>query len=527
MRRVAVCVAICAGLAISSSASARVLRVGSFHGVSGQFASIQAAVNAARPGDWILIGPGDYKTITSRHPAGKADSPAGVLVTKPRIYIRGMNRRTVIVDGTKPGSAPCSSKKSAQNFGPHSKKGSLGLNGIEVWKANNVWVQNLTACNFLGGKGSAGNEIWWNGGDGGNTIGGKGLLGSFLTTTSTFFSNERTAAQYGVFTSHWTGGTLNQLYASNFNDSGFYVGACRQQCDQTVNHAWAEFNALGYSGSNSGGRMLIENSQFDNNEDGFDTNSQNGDEPSPQDGACPPGVKPPVAGAATCWVFIHNFVHDNNNANVPSAGSAAAGPVGTGVSVSGGRNDTLIDNRFVNNKAWGVIFVPFSDSGPPCIGGTKDSPILGKGSCLFDEWGDALIGNTFTNNGGYGNPTNGDFDQLNFEPHPSDCFSANTDTAGALNPDSAALEQAHPTCTTTAVPPNFNIRFLNEVLCDSQVQVPPFGCQPGDHYPRRTRVVMHKLPKHLPTMPNPCAGVPSNPWCTGQHGGQQRQQQRY
>ncbi|MGZ4322495.1 MAG: hypothetical protein ACXVHJ_10705 [Solirubrobacteraceae bacterium] len=102
-------------MTVSSSANARVLRVGSFHGISSQFATIQAAVDAARPGDWILIGPGDYKTTTSRHPAGKTDSPAGVLVTKPRIYIRGMNRDTVIVDGTKPGSAPCSTKKSAQN----------------------------------------------------------------------------------------------------------------------------------------------------------------------------------------------------------------------------------------------------------------------------------------------------------------------------------------------------------------------------------------------------------------------------
>ena len=41
-----------------------------------------------------------------------------------------------------------------------------------VWKANNVWVQNMTACNFLGGAGDAGNEFWWNGGDGSGKIGG-------------------------------------------------------------------------------------------------------------------------------------------------------------------------------------------------------------------------------------------------------------------------------------------------------------------------------------------------------------------
>jgi hypothetical protein len=270
--------------------------------------------------------------------------------------------------------------------------------------------------------------------------------------------------------------------------------------------------------------MLVENSQFDNNEDGFDTNSQNGDNPPPQNGACPAGVKPPVAGAPTCWVFIHNFVHDNNNANAPAAGSAAAGPVGTGMSITGGRNDTVMDNRFVDNKAWGAILVPFPDMGGPCTGGTKNSPFLGKGSCLYDGWGDHLIDNTFTNNGGYGNPTNGDFEQLNFEQHPSDCFSGNTDTSGALNADSASLQQANPTCSTMPVSPNVNVPFLNEVLCDSQVDLAPFGCQPGDHYPQPfTHIVMHKLPKHLPMMPNPCAGVPSNPWCPGQQTGQQQQ----
>ena len=520
MRRAVVLALVSAGLLLASSASGRVLRVGSFHGVSGQFASIQAAVNAARPGDWILIGPGDYKTMGSRHPAGRSDRPAGVLVSKARIYIRGMNRNTVIVDGTKPGSPRCSSRRGDQNFGPHASKGALGLNGIMVWKAANVWVQNLTACNFLNGKGSSnGNEIWWNGGDGSGKIGGHAYLGSYLTATTTYFAGESTAAAYGIFTSNWTGGVFDQIYASNFNDSDFYIGACRQQCNQTINHAWGEFSALGYSGSNSGGRMLIENSQFDNNEDGFDTNSQNGDNPPPQDGACPPGAKPPVKGAPTCWVFIHNFVHDNNNANVPSAGAAAAGPVGTGMSVTGGRNDTIMNNRFENNNAWGLILVPFPDSGPPCTGGTLNSPLLGTGSCLYDEWGDALIGNSFSHNGGYGNPTNGDFEQLNFEQHPNDCFTGNSSTAGSLSPEAAKLQNANPTCSSRPVGPNLNIPFLNEVLCDSQVSLPPFGCQPGDHYPRRTRVVMHKLPKHLPTMPNPCAGVPRNPWCPSGHKG--------
>ncbi len=135
-------------MAVAPAAGARVLRVGTFHGIRGQYTSIQAAVNAAKPGDWVLIAPGDYKTSSSSAPKGAPDSPAGILITKSRIHLRGMNRNTVIVDGTKPGSPRCSKSASAQNFGPHAKKGTLGLNGIMVWKADNVWVQYLTVCNF-------------------------------------------------------------------------------------------------------------------------------------------------------------------------------------------------------------------------------------------------------------------------------------------------------------------------------------------------------------------------------------------
>ena len=519
MRRAAI-LAIVTGVvvAVAPVAGARVLRVGTYKGVHGQFKSVQAAVNAAKPGDWILVGPGDYKTKSIRAPKGAADTPAAVLITTPNLKLRGMNRSKVVIDGTRPGSSRCSTKQAAQSFGPATKGGALGLNGIVVWKADNVWVQNLTACNFLGGTGGdgqTGNEIWWNGGAGSGTIGGWGFQGSYLTTTSTYFKDEATAAEYGIFSSDWDGGTWNQTYASNFNDSGLYIGACQQQCNQTVNHTWSEYNALGYSGSNSGGPLVVENSQFDNNEDGFDTNSQNGDNPPPQDGACPNNGISKITHTHSCWVFTHNFVHDNNNPNVPSAGSAAAGPVGTGMTISGGRNDTVMDNRFVGNNAWGVALVSYPDNGPPCTGGTLNSPLLGQGSCLYDEWGDAILNNTFSHDGGYGNPTNGDFDQLNLETHPSDCFRGNTDTAGSLSPEAVKLEQASPTCTTSSVAPNINVPFLDEVLCDSQVSLPPFGCQSGDHYPRRTAVVMHRLPKGLKTMPNPCKGVPRNPWCPG------------
>jgi len=525
-------------LAVASGASARVLRVGNYHGIKGQYLTVQAAVKAAHGGDWILIGPGDYKTSPRAisAPRGHSDVPAAVLITKARLHIRGMNRNSVIVDGTKPGSARCSRATKAQNFGrlargsnPYSghSRGSKpsGLNGLMVYKARDVSIENLTACNFLGGSESAGNEIWWNGGDGSGKIGGYGFRGAYLSTTSTYLKSqgkagEFSAAQYGVFSSNWSGGTWDHIYASNFNDSGFYIGACRQVCNQTMNHAHAQYNALGYSGTNSGGRLLIENSEFDHNEDGFDTNSQNADEPAPQNGACPAGVKPPVAGAPTCWVFFHNYVHDNNNPNVPAAGSAAQGPVGTGMSVAGARNDTIMDNTFIRNNAWGLILVPYPDSGGPCHGGTIGG--LGPGSCLFDVWGAHVINNRFGSNGSYGHPSNGDFQKINLQPgHPGDCYSGNTEIGGGpLMPATTAGAQAsNADCGNPAAPAgSTDPAFLSEVLCDAQAGAnPPAACPTGG-YPRATKIVMHALPRQ-PTMKQPCQGVPGNPWCSRRRAG--------
>jgi hypothetical protein len=526
MRRVLSVLLVVSGMVVfGGTASAKVLRVGSYHGIRGQFRSLQAAVKASKRGDWILIGPGDYKTKPSSisTPKGQPDFPAGVVITTANLHIRGMNRNKVVIDGTRPGSAVCSRKGSAQNFGLNGGSSASGYaytasgtpsgeNGLMVYKAPNVSIENLTVCNFLGGSRDAGNGIWWNGGADSGTVGGHGYYGAYLTATSTYFANEATAATYGIFSSNWTGGTWDWTYASNFNDSGYYIGACQQICDQTVKHAHAEFNALGYSGSNSGGKLVVENSEFDNNEDGFDTNSQNGDNPPPQDGACPNNGISPITHTHSCWVFMHNYVHDNNNPNVPSAGAAAAGPVGTGMSVSGGRDDTIMDNRFDNNDAWGVIMVAYPDQGPPCTGGTPNFPILGPGSCLYDDWGNALLDNVFDHNGSYGNPSNGDFAQLNLESgHPTDCYRGNTEAGGGAPTSSpSGLQQMHPNCDGSAAPANFAEPFTNEVYCDSQLETSL--CLPTDHYPRRTTVIMHRLPKQK-TMSNPCKGVPANPWC--------------
>src|SRR5919202_128448 len=110
-----------------------------------------------------LLAAGDYKER--------------IEIRKDGLHLRGMSRRGVIVDGTKSGRA-CSSKAKDQVFNRKDDG-----NGIEVFKANGVWIENLTACNFLG----EGNQIWWNGGDGSGTIGMGAWFGNYLSATTTFY----------------------------------------------------------------------------------------------------------------------------------------------------------------------------------------------------------------------------------------------------------------------------------------------------------------------------------------------------
>ncbi len=538
-RLLAVWVGLAALLAVGAAASAsagvppghggghpptgRVLLVGTFHGHKGRFATIQAAVDKAKAGDWILVAPGDYhETNDLTSPPADPDTGGygGVLITKNDLHIRGMDRSAVIVDGTKAGSGPaCSDAPSAQQFGHVGTGGqAIGRNGIVVFKADGDTVDNLTVCNFLAGDGSSGNEVWWNGGADSGVIGLHGYGGSYLTATSTFFSDESTAAQYGIFSSNSQGpGSWNQIYASNFNDSGTYVGACLQLCDMTIDHAWMEFNALGYSGTNSGGQLVIKNSEFDHNQDGFDTNTQiNGDPPAPQNGTCPGGAISPITHTTSCWVFMHNVVHDNNNPNVPKAGEAGNGPTGTGMTISGGSHDTVMDNLFYNNGAWGVLFIPFPDSGTPSLGqsctATGGEEVTGFG-CVYDPTGDALLHNVFSHNGFFANPSNSDYGQLTLlTGKPQNCYAGNSAPDGSVPTD---LEQTQPTCGPLTTVPSLDPDLLEQVLCDTGMG----ACPPGTSYPPFTGVVMHPLPPNLQSMPNPCQGVPANAWCRGKNKG--------
>ncbi len=339
--------------------------------------------------------------------------------------------------------------------------------------------------------------------------------GTYLTATSTFYDGEETAAAYGIFSSNSRGpASVEPDLREQFQRLRLLHRRLPQVCNQVMDHAWAQYSVLGYSGTNAGGKLIVKNSEFDHNRDGFDTNSQNNDDaPSPQDGSCPNGGVGPITHTNSCWVFMNNYVHDNNNPNVPASGSAAAAPVGTGMTISGGRFDTVMNNRFVHNGAWGVLFLPYPDSETPppisnCDGGSDVGPPFG---CLYDDWGNTLANNTFSKNGFFGNDTNSDFGQITFfDGNPINCYYGNKAPDGSTPGN---LQQTNGTCGQIGTA-DINPPLLDQIICNTGLL--GGACPPGSSYPRRTKVVMHALPtKHLPTMSHPCGGVPANPWCPG------------
>jgi len=464
------------------------------------YRTVQGAVDAARSGDWILIYPGVYHEKSRQWPT------AGVWIQKPNLHIRGLDRNRVIIDGSKGTAAhPCPSAAAQQDATPR--------DGIVVWKASGITIQNLTVCDYLAGGGDHGNEIWWNGGDGTGTIGLGAYSGSYLTATSEYAPaklNSPQLAQYGIFVSNSRGpGLITNSYASNMADSAYYVGACRRVCNVTLANDTGVNSALGYSGTNSGGQLVIRNSIFRLNHAGIVPNSENNDDsPPPQDGRCP--------GSATksCTIIEDNLIQANNNPNTPANGTVA--PVGTGIQLAGGSYDTVTGNTIEDQGSWGILATDFPDSEKPpagahCQGGVPNDPL--PGTCLFQARGNLVHGNVFSNVGFFGNLTNSDLATETLSAYtPRNCFYGNTDRGGPVTSEPANIESASvdgPPCAGAGT--GTDLPLAAELACATQGQLcvlPPFLAS----YPQQTRTVMLPLPR-LPSMPKPCAGVPRNAFC--------------
>ncbi|HEY7468669.1 MAG TPA: right-handed parallel beta-helix repeat-containing protein [Acidimicrobiia bacterium] len=181
------------------------------------YPTIQAAVDAAAPGDLVLIDRGIYREE--------------VRVTTPGLTIRGVDRNEVVIDGEfqRP-------------------------NGVSVLFADGVAVENMTAIN------NTGNGFFWSG--------VRGYRGSYLTAINN--------AVYGIYAFDSSDGLFEHSYASGSPDAGFYIGQC-DPCQAVITDSISEWNGLGYSGTNASSQLYIVDSVFRHNVAGIAPNTLDGE----------------------------------------------------------------------------------------------------------------------------------------------------------------------------------------------------------------------------------------------------------
>jgi hypothetical protein len=279
-------VAVLAVLATLAGPRAASAEDGHILAVPADYPTVEAAVAAAAKGDVILLAAGTY------------DGGITVPEDRPGITIRGINRNTVIFDGD-----------------------GVRSNAIEV-EADEVTLENLTAHDFVE------NGFYWDG--------VVGFAGRYLTVWN--------VGLYGVYAILSRSGIIEQSYVTGAADAAFYIGEC-QPCDTILRSVTARLSAVGYSGTDAGGNLTVEDSLFELNDVGILPNSYDvGLEPPPQRGA----------------TFRRNTVRGSGTAATPRA-TPLGGFRGIGIGIIGGVGNVVENNDVTGSSRYGIVIVPAID----------------------------------------------------------------------------------------------------------------------------------------------------------------------
>jgi hypothetical protein len=179
-----------------------------------EYPTIQAAVDAAQPGDLVRIGPGTYREQVVIGPA------------KRDIVLRGTDRNRVVLYGGN----------------------GVRFNGIAV-HADGVAIENLTVRGF-----ASDGIVFTPPKDETKQL--NGWRASYVTAANN--------GLHGIDALRARGGTIDHVLASGHGAAGLRIGDCRP-CDSLVTDSVAERGMAGFEGSDSGGNVVVARSFFRDN----------------------------------------------------------------------------------------------------------------------------------------------------------------------------------------------------------------------------------------------------------------------
>jgi plastocyanin len=287
------------------------------------YPTVQSGVDAADPGDLVLVGPGTYREQVN--------------VTTPQLVLRGTDRNAVIIDGE--------------------LEREMGV----MVTADGVAVENMTVRDVTS------NGFYWDG--------VTGFRGSHLTSINN--------GTYGIYAFNSSDGVFEHSYASGSADGGYYIGQCHD-CRTILNEVTAEWNAFGFSGTNSSNSLYLVNSVWRNNGAGIVPNTLDSQRYPPSRGAT-------IAG---------NLVEGNGNPDAPTV--AITWPAhGHGILLAGAVNHRVFANVVRDNTGYGIAATPnlsrnFWQAGGNTI---RDNVVTGSGHADLvtlapsGDGGDCFTGN--------------------------------------------------------------------------------------------------------------------------------------
>jgi hypothetical protein len=201
-----------------------------------------------------------------------------------------------------------------------------------------------------------------------------GFRGSYLTA----YNN----GDYGIYAFDATDGLIEHSYASGSPDSGFYVGEC-YPCRIVIRDVISEHNAIGYSGTNSGGDLYVVSSIWRNNRSGL--------VPASLDLELNPPQRETVIAA--------NLVIGNSDRTAPAAPLPAIA-FGNGILIGGGIGNVVERNIVTDHEQHGILITPMFDRNfwPAKRNIIRNNQVIRSGRADLALGGPWSFGNCFSGN---------------------------------------------------------------------------------------------------------------------------------